>query len=248
MPSPRFLPPLLLAWMLPPIPVIGWIVAQSFTERIGENYEYTGALIHSLATSTFAVILLASAVTNAIIISVRARYRPRSYRTSRYVLWQAGLVTLSLAWLASVFSAKAELVETALGTLIAGVSIVVCVFASLRDPDATRARLEARDGRSPEYRRRVRRARILVPAIVGALLIVAAVIAQNIEVVHRDCRVDGWGNFNGDTSLFTTNCGDFAFSGEADLDLYMGTTLDITTRGYRPGVGIQPIVVSVVER
>ena len=78
-----------------PVPVLGWMVAQSFTERIAHNYDFTAELIHTYATSSFAVIFALSALTNAIIVSVRARYRPRSHRASRYVVWQSAILVLA---------------------------------------------------------------------------------------------------------------------------------------------------------
>jgi len=59
---------ILLAWALVPVPVLGWIVAQSFTENIAHNYDFTAELFHTYATSSFAIIFFVSAATNAIIV------------------------------------------------------------------------------------------------------------------------------------------------------------------------------------
>ena len=239
--------PRLLAWTLLPIPAVGWVVAQSFPDRILRNAEYTSALFHTNATSSFAVILFASALTNAIIVTVRSRYRPLSHRPSRYIAWQSVLLALSLGWLACVIAARVVIPELILGALVAVASIVVCVFAAKRDSEANRRRIELREARTPEVRRRIVRTRLLVPTAVLVMVIAAAVVVQNIEVVHRACAVNGWGSANGVASIYSENCGAFAVE-NIDLEQYSGRTLDITTRGYRLGLQPEPIVTSVVDR
>jgi len=238
---------ILLAWALVPIPVLGWIAAQSFTERIAHNYDFTAALFHTYATSSFAVIFFLSAVTNAVIVSVRARYRPRSHRLSHYVVGQSALILLAAGWLftVSVDGEWTQFTENILGALIAAVSIVVCVFAARGDADATQARIQRWEARSPEARLRIKRTRLLAPVIAVALAITALVVVQNIETVHRGCVVNGTASFGSSDTIYTTNCGDFAV--ESDISAPMGATLDITTRGFRLGLPPQPLIVSVVE-
>jgi len=238
---------ILLAWALVPIPVLGWITAQSFTGRIAHNYDFTAELIHTYATSSFAVIFFLSAVTNAIIVSVRARYRPRSHRASRYLVWQSALIVLAAGWLFTVSNngGWTQITENILGALIAAVSIVVCVFAAQRDADATQARIDRWEARSPEARLRITRTRLLVPVVAVVLAVAAVVVVQNSETLHPGCLVNGNADFDGSRSIYTTNCGDFAI--ESDISAPMGSTLDITTRGFRFGLPPQPLVVSVVE-
>jgi len=238
---------ILLAWALVPFPVLGWIVAQSFTEHIAHNYDFTAELFHTYVTSSFAIIFFVSAVTNAIIVSVRARYRPRSHRATRYVAWQSALIVLAVGWLISlrVADGLTQVTENVLGALIATVSVVVCVFAAKRDPESTQARVERWESRAPEARQRIRRARLLVPIVMVVAAVATLVVVQSVETVHRGCVVNGNADFDGSRSIYTTNCGEFAI--ESDISAPMGSTLDITTRGFRFGLPPQPLVVSVVE-
>jgi len=238
---------ILLAWALVPIPVLGWIAAQSFTKRIAHNYDFTAELLHTYTASSFAIVFVLSAVTNAIIVSVRARYRPRSHRASRYVVWQSALIALAVGWLFSlrVGEGWTQIVENILGTLIAAVSIVVCVFAAKGDAAARQSRRDRWEARSPEARLRITRTRLLVPVVAVVLAVAAVVVVQNSETLHPGCVVNGNADFDGSRSIYTTNCGDFAI--ESDNSAPMGSTLDITTRGFRFGLPPQPLVVSVVE-
>lgn len=129
--------PNVVAYAVLPIPVIGWIVAQSLTERIAEFSGWTGAWIHTLAASTFAVVLFASASANAIIVTRRAP-DPRSYRMSRYVAWQLSVIVLSLAWVGClVVGEPSYAAYPYLGVAIAATSIVTFVFVVKRDPGST---------------------------------------------------------------------------------------------------------------
>lgn len=229
----RLLPPV-LAYALVPLPVIGWIAVQGAEERIQRNSEFTGALFHTLSASTFAVILLLSALTNALIVSLRFRDEPRSYRLTGYVLWQAILLALTLAWVVvAAVNYQFSYVEMALGVVIAVVSIVVCVFASKRDAGSIERRDARRSSRTLEVRRRMRLAGILIPSIALLLGIAAAVVVQNVETVHRGCSIIGHGTVNGADSIYTEECGSFALGDSVSLaDAAYGPVV-ITTRGYR---------------
>ena len=242
---PSRLIPLVLAIALVPLPVIGWIGVQGADDRIIRNSDYTGALVHTLSASTFAVILLLSALTNALIVSLRFRDGPHSYRATGYVLWQIILIALSIGWVVVVcVNYQSSYLELVLAVLIALVSIVVCVFASKRDPLSVERRDARRRARNPEVRQRMRRAGILVPSIALALGIVTAVMAQNVEVVHRGCTIIGQASVNGADSIITEECGSFA------VDHSMGSTGElwgqavITTRGYRL-LPFEPLAISV---
>jgi uncharacterized membrane protein YhaH (DUF805 family) len=148
---------LLLAWVLPVIPVAGWVVAQSLTSRTGAASEFSGALVHTLAASTFAVILFTSALINAIIVTRRYRDRPLSYRASRYPLWQGIVIAFSLGWLLClVIGNAAQTVELVIGCAIAVASIVACVLASRRDREWSARRESGSNAHAPSARRRGR--------------------------------------------------------------------------------------------
>lgn len=235
--------PRLLAWALVPIPVAGWVTAQSLTTRTEQAF--ADAFVHTLATSTFAVVFFASAIINAVIVSVRQVDRPRSYRSSRYVAWQVALIVLGLGWLGCILVGDSGApAEAILGAVIAAVSIVVFVFAVKRDPASTiawRARLALR---SPEATTRARRTKLIVPLAVLVVLATSITIAQTVTVTHRDCVITGNSISGGTASIFTT-CGDFAVDGLAGAQYRYPSLapVDITTRGFR--LGLPPLLVAI---
>lgn len=121
---------IILGWALVPLPVAGWIIAQSFPGRIDEVWEWLSAYMHSLATSTFAVLFLASALVNVLVL-IRRAPRRSSRATARYALSQSVVIALALAWIACLgVGSAAQYVEMLVGTLIAGASIATLAVAS----------------------------------------------------------------------------------------------------------------------
>jgi hypothetical protein len=241
--------PIVVAYTLPPIPVVGWIVAQSLTERITEFSHWTGAWVHTLAASTFAVILFASAVVNAAIVSRRVRDRPRSYRLSRYVVWQLGVIALSLAWLGClIIGEPAYTFEPFIGIAIAIASIVTFVFVVRPDAESRERRVVRLEGirsaRSPESAGRVRIARVVIPVAVVALSVIGIVISAVVPIQHPGCDIVGSGVFDGTESVFTSNCGDFTLASDLSRNDFEGT-VDITSRGFAWGPPLQPLAVAV---
>lgn len=126
-----------LGWVIAILPVIGWLCAQTLPGRIAQPSEFTGAYVRTLAASVFAVILLASAVINASIVSRRSPGRPSSYRWGRLGAAQAILLGAELGWLASLlFAAAAVPAEPILALAMAVASCVVFTFAVRRDREA----------------------------------------------------------------------------------------------------------------
>ncbi len=246
-----------LSWLLVPIPIAGWLFAQLFTARIGLPSEFAGAYVHTLATSTFAVLLFLSAVTNALIVSFRSVDRPQSYGSRGYLLFQTITLALSATWLLCVtIGAPAQLAETIAGGAIAIVSIAVFVLALWRDEVARehrRTRLNQRDSlRTPGAIRRAKLGRFIYPSAFGLAAIAAVIVVQSVPIVHHGCIIEGTGQVNGSLDFYT-DCGNFAVnlskltSEQIDDFFYSRNALDITTRGYTFSGGIVPVAVDIVS-
>lgn len=228
-----------LAWIAAALPIAGWVAAQSMTSRIGEPSEFTAALIRTLATSTFAVILFLSATTNAIVITRRSITRPRTYRWAQLGAWQTVLLALQAAWLCVVLSSPATLAEFLIGVGIAGVSCVVFALASRRDPDAALRRAERVSALSPIVARRQRIAAIAISAALGSIALLGVVSLSVIPIDHHGCSVTGTGHVSGafgsDYSVYTS-CGDFVYDSKETFDEILGhasSPLTITTQGFQ---------------
>lgn len=123
-----------LGWALVPLPAVGWIIAQSFTGRIDEVWEWSSAYVHSLAASTFAVLLLASAAVNLLVLIRRAPRRP-SRGTMRYAMSQTVVIVLTLGWIACLaVGSVAQGIEMIVGASVACASIVTLAFAGTGSP------------------------------------------------------------------------------------------------------------------
>lgn len=245
--TPRL--PIVVAYALVPIPVAGWIVAQSLTERVAEFSGSTSAWVQTLAASTFAVILFASALLHGIIVTRRAHDHPRSYRLSRYVAWQLAVIVLSLAWVGClIIGEPAYAAYPYLGLAIAATSIVTFVFVVKRDTESTQAhgdRVAAiRASRTSEAARRIRLARVLVPSGLVALVVVGTVLAAVLPFHYSDCEIDGTGDFNGVQSIYTTNCGDFTLADDLSLNDIDFGIVDITSRGFAL-LPLEPLAIEV---
>lgn len=119
-----------LGWTLVPLPVVGWIIAQSFTGRIDEVWQWLSAYMHTLAASTFAVLFLTSALINLLVLVRRAPRRPRR-ATARYAVSQSVVIALALGWIACLaVGAAAQNVEMFVAALIACASIITVVLAA----------------------------------------------------------------------------------------------------------------------
>lgn len=229
-----------LAWLTAAVPVAGWIIAQTLTERIGHVSEFTSALVHQTSASTFAVILAVSAVVNAVIVTRRSPDTPRSYRWGRLGSWQLLLLLLTLAWLTCVvIGASGFAAEPFLGAGIAVASCGVFALAAQRDPDASARHAERVAARPPAVARRISAARRVIPWLVGAAIIVPIAVFALVPLHHSDCAVTGSGITSSGTEsthqVFTT-CGDFVYDPATlpeDELRYSGVPLDITTQGFQ---------------
>jgi hypothetical protein len=251
--------PVVVAFALLPIPIGGWLLAQTFIDRIGRFSEYTGALFHTLAASTFAVIFLISAVTNAIIVAVRNRDRPHSFRARRYPAFQLTVIALGIAWLVCLrIGGPLSLIEMITGICIAAMSVVTFAFAILRDPASSLTRRQRIDRRieaaSPAARRRVKVAKIALPVLAVTGLAALVVTLQSTVVEHRGCTIVGTGVVNESVSFYTAECGDFAVDStkishrQLNEVFYGSGTVDITTRGYAFGLPPLPVAISIIAR
>lgn len=229
-----------LAWFNAAIPIAGWMVAQTLPSRIAIASEGNTALVHSVAASTFAVILLVSAVINAVLITSRTASLPRSYRWGRLGVWQAVLFVLELGWLTCIVIGTAGYnVEPFFGVGIAAASCVVFAFARSKDPDAALRRSERVAARTPEATHRIRVAKMAIPvalALIGTLVV--AVLAL-VPLTHYGCEVQGSGSVKtGGQSTFTvyTSCGDFVSDVPGSSNeslLYPQVPFDMTTQGFQ---------------
>lgn len=254
----RQLPPRLLlgiAYGALAIPVAGWLAAQSSDDRTTEAWQFTGAWVHGLAASTFAVVFALSVIINAVVVTVRFRDAPRSYRLTGFPLWQAVVIVLGTAWAITVsVMIETTWVEAAFGLAVAAASIGACVQAALTDREssdwrATRLAL-LRDSRTAAQRVALRRWRVAL--LVGLALVAAVVVvaAQVVVVVHRDCRIVGTSDVWGARSILTEDCGDFAVApsvAQSDIDdAFTGSgSVQITTQGYSFGLPPLPVVIAI---
>jgi hypothetical protein len=225
------------------------------TSRIAHVDEYLSALVHLLASSTFAVIFGTSALSNAIIVTFRFRDQPRSFRFGRYYLGQIIVVVLALAWLACLIVGNpAEEVEFWIGVALALASFYVFIAILQRDPSSTMARrvrlTGKRDARSPLARRRLRLAKIFIPVAILAAAAGAVAILESVAVVHEKCRIQEYGNFDGEYSM-TTSCGRFAVQSDrksrraASEAFYAARAATITTRGYVFGFPPEGMIIRI---
>jgi hypothetical protein len=251
----HWLPPIVATAILP-VPVIGWGLGQSLDERIAENSQFTGAMIHVFVVDVFATIFLASAVINAVIVWRRFPDDPRSYRLSRYVVWQLAAIALGVAWITCIAIGESALtIEAAIGMAVAVVSIIVCVFAAKTDSESSLRRDQRlqllRERRTPEQDRRRRIARIVVPVALASIAVAAIATAQLTEVEHHDCSIMGWGEFSpGGLDFYTNECGDFSvdqthLSKNDVLAAQSNGRVDITTRGYSFELIPKPLAIAL---
>jgi hypothetical protein len=80
------------------------------------------------------------------------------------------------------------------------------------------------------------------------MVVTGIVVAQSVVVVHRDCLVNGAGNFDGALSISTSDCGDFAVAPHltmTDLEDAYGDDVDLTTQGYAFGLPPVPVVIAI---
>ncbi|MET4706040.1 hypothetical protein [Frigoribacterium sp. UYMn621] len=252
-----FLWPVIHSWALVLVPIAGWIVAQSLTSRIARNDEYTGALIHTLAASVFAVILGLSAVTNAIIVTLRFRDRPSSFRFRRFPLGLLILATVAVSWLICLVVGNiAQSVEFWMAIPLALASVYVFIQILQRDHASTGARRERlaarRDARSPASQRRVSVAKWLVPIGVVVVLLGIGTVSEIVPMVHVGCQIQEYGNFDGNYSMMT-DCGSFAVQSDAaskraaSKAFYSSRLVTITTRGYAFGIPPLGIVTQITS-
>lgn len=126
----------ILGWVLVPLPVVGWTIAQSFTSRIDEVWEWSSAYVHALATSTFSVLFLVSAFVNLLVLIRRAPRRSR-HATTRYMISQSVVIALALGWIVCLGAGSVvQSIEMLVGVLIAGASIVTLGLAATRSPES----------------------------------------------------------------------------------------------------------------
>lgn len=255
-PGARILPPsvlLGLAYGAVVVAVAGWIAAQSSDDRTTEAWQFTGAMVHGLAASTFAVVFALSATLNALLVTTRLRDGPRSYRLGGYPLWQGVVIVLGIGWATTVaVTIESNWGEIAFGLGIAVASIGACVQAVRQDPESADRRVVRREmreqGRTDAQRRIIRRLRVGIPVAVGVMAITGIVVAQSVVVVYRDCTVIGTGNFNGALSISTSDCGHFAVAPHltmADLEGAYRDDVDFTTQGYAFGLPPEPVIIAI---
>ena len=120
---PTFVAPL-LAWLILPTALAGWNAAQSFAGPPTQIVD-SDPIIHTYATSTYAVVLFISGLVNAIIVTARARSLRWAPVSQGFTLLVAG------GWLACILSGdEAQSVEMILGLALAGASIGAFIIAA----------------------------------------------------------------------------------------------------------------------
>jgi hypothetical protein len=246
---------LVLAYAPLVIPAAGWHAAQSSDDRTTEFSQFTAAWIHGLAASTFAIVFALSLILNAIVVTLRFRDAPRSYRLTGYPLWQGLVAALGAGWAVTVaLTIESTLIELVFGLGVAATSIGACVQAALVDPESADRRevrlAHEREARSPEQHATIRRLKVGIPIALGAAATVAVLLAQLVVVVHDDCDIVGTGNVNGARSVYTETCGNFAVATHVpqsvlDTAFYGGDPVDITTQGYAFGIPPMPVIVGI---
>lgn len=224
------------AWSIATIPVTGWVVAQTLTSRIDHPSGFTGSYVHALAASTFAVILLVSAVINAVVVTMREADGPRSYRWGRLGAWQVSLLALELAWLTCiVIGDPGYNAEFIFGIGIAAASCVVFAFATSKDLDAASRRFARIAARSPNVVRRDRMSKLTISVALGSVASAVLLVLFFVPLPHQDCEVTGTGATSSANSVYTS-CGDFVYDAakfSPDALLFSETPLDITTQGFQ---------------
>ena len=121
---PTFVAPV-LAWSVLPIALAGMGAAQSFIGPPSTTVIW-GPRIHAWATTTYAVILLASGVINAVVVTTGARRLPWAVLSQGYVLLVAA------GWLACILAGPENTrLEAVLGVVLAGASIGALFVALL---------------------------------------------------------------------------------------------------------------------
>ena len=240
------------------LPVAGWIAAQFYTARIRHTFDFTGALVHTLAIDVFAVLLLLSMLINCALVSSRLRDGQWSLvRPTRFPLVEAVTIATSSAWLATVClsDGSVSVAEPILATSIAVASVLVFACA-LRTDAASRGARAARRAASAvaltsEQRVRLRRLRWQVPIALVGVLIVAVATTESVPVTHRNCTFEGaFSDSLGRLQVSSERCGDFSFRGDPRLFHSVsesGKSYDIVTRGFDLDFPPIPHVSSIVE-
>jgi len=254
----RHLAPI-LAWALVPLSVVGWIAAQSIPQRLSESSTSTGAWVHMLASSSFAVILGVSAVVLAVIVTGRTPDRPRSLGR-RYVTAQIVVLALAVLWLLCILAGDGlQGIELIIAALLVPALVVALAFAVLRDPESSERRAvrlqQRRDARSPGAARAIIIARVVIPVAAVLAIITVILVQQSTVVVHRGCEV-GAASVSSGVEILTANCGDFVLDASAadyealqnaDEDATFSGTFDITSRGYAFSPFPKPVAIELVR-
>ena len=128
---PTFVAPV-LAWSVLPIALAGMGAAQSLLGPPSAIVIW-GPRIHAGATTTYAVVLLASGVINAVVVTMAARRLPWAVLSQGYVL------LVAVGWLACILAGKENTsLEALLGVVLAGASIGALFVALLTRTSAAK--------------------------------------------------------------------------------------------------------------
>ena len=249
----------ILAWALLPLAVVGWIAAQSIPQKLAESSTSTGAWVHMLASSTFAVGLGAAAVVIALIVTSRNPDRPRSLGRA-YITAQIVVLALAALWLLCILAGDGlQGIELIIAAAIVPALVVALVFAVRPDRESSERRAvrvqQRRDARTPGTERAIVIARVAIPVVAVLSIVAFVVVQQTTVVVHRGCEVGAASTSSG-VEILTANCGDFMLDPNAadydgllnaDEDETFSGTFDITSRGYRLGLLPKPVAIELVR-
>ena len=131
-PRPRVWLTVLLAWLVVPVPAVGFVVMVIFMPESHGDLSITveSAIVGFSATVYMSVFLL-SALINATIIAVRTVRGRADYATSILVWHLLALLVVGIAWVASFgFGLEALGAVVALSLAVAILSVEVCRYAS----------------------------------------------------------------------------------------------------------------------
>lgn len=239
--------PRTLAWLLVPLVAVGWGLAQLLPLRIEHISDFTAALFHQGVASVFALILGASALVNAAIVTSRTSSNPRPRRFRAYLVWQSIVLLLGLVWIVCIAIGDAAfLFEMVVGTGIALASIGAFVAALMMRREMVRSAQGEPDREwpsEPERRRQRRVRRIAIP--VAAVAAVALVVSQFVPGTRQDCELQGYATGFGGGSMLTS-CGEFSIGPEVAIrDLENSVRVDIDTRGWSLALGFPVLLPSV---
>ncbi len=253
---PIFTRVMLVVMYLSPLgSVAGWILAQGFVDQIVDAENGVIAYVHTLVTSSFAVVLFISSIVNVVITQVRRRNQPDSFaRPLRWPFWEVIFLVGQASWLVGIATCRGlpGPIEGLAAAISMVASVVVFIYAVWRDAgSAARARAWSAARQANPARRRGRTMiTVAAAAVVVALIAWGAVslgMAELIETSHVNCSIHSLNDDREGHIQIDSSCGNFSLAGVTKKfdSINPDRRYDIVTRGLAGGIPVRAIVLQL---